>query len=229
MQSNDPEQLAIALRSATLTLNYATATAHLTATLHRLAQQWKYGFDPNQPRILIGLPGAGRWTHIGAAGSPPADRVHIAENRDPSFYTVDLEDEDRFRGGHGYRRHVSRSDASLIAELIAGDKSTRFDPRAGTFLSAGDANFYATQVLRAHPEVVEAIVAGGPPKTIIQRFGYQTGKEAYRDNETSPILIRPTYAVAVIIAHDDRRNGRGYRIITAFPMNDLPDETLKDQ
>jgi len=59
------------------------------------------------------------------------------------------------------------------------------------------------------------------------RFGFETGIQAFRANEYAEPIIRPTYSVAVIIAHDDTPSGRGYYVITAYPTNDVPDEVVR--
>ena len=53
------------------------------------------------------------------------------------------------------------------------------------------------------------------------RFGFPTGKEAYRPGPEEPIYIRPTHNVGVLIRHDNRSK-RGYRVLTAYPLNARP-------
>jgi hypothetical protein len=53
------------------------------------------------------------------------------------------------------------------------------------------------------------------------RFGYKTGREAFRPDRNSEPYLRDTYEVGVLIEHD-RRIGRGYRVYTAYPRNSDP-------
>ena len=52
-----------------------------------------------------------------------------------------------------------------------------------------------------------------------KRFGYVTGKEAFRSNADADPYIRNTYGVRVVIRHD-LRSERGYRVYTSFPVNE---------
>jgi hypothetical protein len=54
---------------------------------------------------------------------------------------------------------------------------------------------------------------------IEKRFGYVTGKEAFRANSDDDPYIRDTYGVRVVLRHD-LRSDRGYRVYTAFPINE---------
>jgi hypothetical protein len=58
-----------------------------------------------------------------------------------------------------------------------------------------------------------------PEATLQHRFGSVTGKEAFRPNGDSDPYIRDTYGVRVVI-RPDTRSWRGYRVHTAFPVND---------
>ena len=67
---------------------------------------------------------------------------------------------------------------------------------------------------------VDRVAAGKLKEAKLQeRFGFVTGKEACRPNGDSDPYIRDTYSVRVIIRHD-KRSWRGYRVQTAFPVND---------
>jgi len=71
-------------------------------------------------------------------------------------------------------------------------------------------------------------VAAGKDRAVLShRFGYETGIEAVRDNEYSDPRIRPTYAVTVLIVHEPSPNGKGYRILTAYPRNEFPNEVFR--
>ena len=53
---------------------------------------------------------------------------------------------------------------------------------------------------------------------IIQRFGYETGKEAQRDSGETEIYMRKAYEVGVGIYHN-AKSKRGYSIYTTYPYN----------
>lgn len=65
---------------------------------------------------------------------------------------------------------------------------------------------------------------GGTNLRITHRLGYDTGYEAYQSATDVPPVIGTTYWVEMYVSHDSRPNGRGYRVITAYPMNDTPNE-----
>ncbi len=54
-----------------------------------------------------------------------------------------------------------------------------------------------------------------------ERFGYRTGREAFRSNIDSEPYLRGTYEVGVLIRHDPGL-ARGYRVHTGYPMNQAP-------
>ncbi|WEK05494.1 MAG: hypothetical protein P0Y65_04350 [Candidatus Devosia phytovorans] len=101
-------------------------------------------------------------------------------------------------------------------------------PAEGSFHSLGEANILVAAVLRSRPDLVQAAINGQRrPQSILYRFGYNTGYEAYQPNQQILPVIRTTYWVEVWITHDPNPNSRGYRVITAYPMNDTPNETTK--
>ena len=55
--------------------------------------------------------------------------------------------------------------------------------------------------------------------TLEHRFGYRTGKEAFRPDVDTDPYIRSTYGVRVVIRHDPQRK-TGYRLLTAYPINE---------
>jgi hypothetical protein len=153
--------------------------------------------------------------------------VKIAASDDPRFYTPVLEEEDD-NGGHTLRRHNERSDSSLIDWLNSKWKRvqtgnleiTEYPIAEGTFRSREEANDLVNQVLKRNTDTVDQVAAGKRKEAKLQeRFGFVTGKEAYRPNGDSDPYIRDTYSVRVIIRHDTR-SWRGYRVRTAFPVND---------
>jgi hypothetical protein len=54
---------------------------------------------------------------------------------------------------------------------------------------------------------------------ITSRFGYITGREAFRAFPDADPYLRNTYGVDVYIQNDPRPE-RGYKVITAYPRND---------
>jgi hypothetical protein len=90
----------------------------------------------------------------------------------------------------------------------------------GTFRSREEANDLVNQVLKRNTDTVDQVAAGKlKDATLQERFGFVTGREAFRPNGDSDPYIRDTYSVRVVIKHD-KRSWRGYRVRTAFPVND---------
>ena len=90
----------------------------------------------------------------------------------------------------------------------------------GSFRSREEANDLVNQVLKRNTDKVDEVAAGKLRDATLQhRFGFVTGKEAFRPNGDSDPYIRDTYSVRVVIRHDTR-SWRGYRVHTAFPVND---------
>ena len=151
----------------------------------------------------------------------------IAAADDPRFYSPVLAEEEAL-GGHTLRRHTERTDSSLIDWLNAkwtrvqtGNlEITEYPIAEGTFRSREEANDLVNQVLKRNTDTVDQVAAGKLERAKLEeRFGFVTGKEAYRPNGDSDPYIRPTYSVRAVIRHDTR-SWRGYRVQTAFPVND---------
>jgi hypothetical protein len=71
---------------------------------------------------------------------------------------------------------------------------------------------------------VQRVIRGEENRaTIVMRFDYPTGREAYMADKASYPIIRPTFWVEVLIA---RTPGvyPGYRVVTAYPSNNIPNE-----
>jgi Bacterial CdiA-CT RNAse A domain len=161
------------------------------------------------------------------AGNLSDSIVKIAAADDPRFYTPVLTEEEAL-GGHALRRHTDRTESSLIDYLNSNYQRvqtgnleiTTYPVAEGTFRSREDANDLVNQVLKRNTDTVDEVAAGKIPKATLQeRFGFVTGKEAFRPNGDSDPYIRDTYSVRVVIRHDTR-SWRGYRVQTAFPVND---------
>lgn len=89
----------------------------------------------------------------------------------------------------------------------------------GSFLSIEDANNFVNRVLEDNHAAVMDVAPGRLQEAeFIKRFGYVTGKEAYRPDPNSEPFIRPTYEVFVHI-ETDSRSRNGFRVFRAFPMN----------
>jgi hypothetical protein len=151
----------------------------------------------------------------------------IAAADDPRFYTPVLAEEDD-NGGHTLRRHTERTESYLIDYLNSNYQRvqtgnleiTSYPVAEGTFRSREEANDFVNQVLKRNTDTVDEVAAGKLKEAKLQeRFGFVTGKEAFRPNGDSDPYIRDTYSVRVIIRHDTR-SWRGYRVRTAFPVND---------
>jgi hypothetical protein len=204
----------------------------------RLSCALKAGFNPDQPRDELG-----RWTDTGGGNSDPrvmSDTVpdiswmpgaQYAQN-DTQRYSVNLAEEEAPVGiGHTIREHVGKTDAELIDVLrqewrqvyLPEGRATYYLPAQGSFSSPISANDFVNQMLQDNRATVDAVANGQGEAVLEKRFGYMTGKEAFRAAPDAEPYIRNTYGVRVVIRHDDRVE-RGYRVLTAFPMNKLRTE-----
>lgn len=92
----------------------------------------------------------------------------------------------------------------------------------GSFDARESANNFVNRILEDNKAAVDLVAQGKQPEeTINQRFGFVTGKEAVWTNPQGAPYMRKTFAVRVIIVHDPRLP-KGYRVKTAFPINDRP-------
>jgi Bacterial CdiA-CT RNAse A domain len=153
--------------------------------------------------------------------------VKVAAADDRRFYTPVLTEEEAL-GDHALRRHADRTESSLIDWLNSKWKRvqtgnleiTEYPEAEGTFRSREEANDLVNQVLKRNTDTVDQVAAGKlKDATLQERFGFVTGREAFRPNGDSDPYIRDTYSVRVVIRHD-ARSWRGYRVRTAFPVND---------
>lgn len=211
-----------------LAIRWQLAALAFDAKMLRLALALKANFDPNQPRVPAGQPDGGQWTRVeGYARESDRELQRIAQSEPQRPYTVNL-DEEELRGGHTKRVHVGKTDAELIDVLnrdwrkawIAGGEAFFFRPAQGSFLSLEAANDLVNRVLEANRDRVDRAAAGEVDFIIAEkRFGYVTGKEAFREDGRAAARIRKTYGVRVVIKHDPSRP-RGYSVHTAFPVNE---------
>jgi hypothetical protein len=142
-------------------------------------------------------------------------------------YSVDLEEEDA-RGGHAKSKHVGKTDRELIDVLNAdyvrkqsGNlEITEFRREQGSFTSLEQANDLVNRVIEMNKDKVDGVASGKKREAKLQeRFDFVTGKEAFRPNGDSEPYIRATDSVRVII-RPDKSSWRGYRVHTAYPVND---------
>jgi hypothetical protein len=208
-------------------MRWRVAVMRMETGCLRLGLALKAGFDPNQPRVPAGNPDGGQWTRVGE-GVGDQGQVSVAQNATPRRYSINLLEEE-LRGGHTRRDHVAKTDSELIAVLdgdwrrIRGSQATMtiFRPAQGSFLSIEAANDFVNRVLAANQEKVDLVASGRQPGTMLERrFGYVTGKEAFRSNADAAPRIRRTYGVRVVIRYDPQRDV-GYRVLTAFPVNEF--------
>jgi hypothetical protein len=213
---------------------YQLTALRVAVKLLRLEMVWrKYGYDPSQPRAPAGahdgsMPIGGRWIDSNPAdGEPARIRVAVSAFDNPGLYYVDLEKE-QLRGGHGFSKHVARSDTQLIAYqwLWRFENPGSLHPAEGSFNSLGEANNLVSQILRLNAEAVHEVISGKERKiTLTHRFGSPTGREAFSPDDTSPFVIRPTFWVQIIIGQ--HQSPPGYVVLTAYPMNDTPNEVAR--
>ena len=221
--TNDPTIPAVILR-----MRWQLAALAFDAKMLRLGLALKANFDPNQPRVPAGRPDGGQWTRVeGYAREGDRELQRIAQSEPQRPYTVNLNEEE-LRGGHTKRVHIGKTDAELIDVLnrdwrkvwAGGAEIFFFRPAQGSFLSLEAANDFVNRVLEANRDRVDLVAAGQVDHIIVERrFGYVTGKEAFRAEGRAAARIRKTYGVRVVIKHDPSRP-RGYRVHTAFPINE---------
>jgi Bacterial CdiA-CT RNAse A domain len=182
--------------------------------------------------MSISAPGRARQTACSISGTDSANSsdgvVRVAAADEPGQrIPLELGEEDA-RGGHGKRDHVEKTDSELIDVLNVDYQRrqsgnleiTEFRLAQGSFTSLEQANDLVNRVIEMNKDKVDQVAAGKVKGAKLeQRFDFVTGKEAFRPNGDSDPYIRDTYGVRVIIRHDPR-SWRGYRVHTAYPVND---------
>ena len=184
-------------------------------------------FNPNHDELgrftfADGGGGGGAGTDA-ATGDPGNDRVPQAN--DPERYTVNLVEEDA-RGGHAVRDHVAKSDADLLGivdrDVTVTPARTYYKKAQGSFHSIESANDFTSRVLSENQVIVDRVARGDIKQIWLdKRFGYPTGKEAFRPGPALAPYIRPTYSVGVFVVQDKASSG-GYRVHTSYPHNEYP-------
>ena len=186
-----------------------------------------------------GNPDGGQWTSGGGDGAgrdggqvlsdETPDGIipgaRYAQNTTQRPYSVVLADEEAPKGiGHTIRDHVGKSDDELLEAL----QRRRFDTpgvsfigkRQGSFTSLEAANDFVNRTLERNRSTVDLVATGKLDEEFITaRFGYVTGREAFRPSPDADPYMRNTYSVGVFIRHDPGAN-RGYRVFSAYPRND---------
>jgi len=144
-----------------------------------------------------------------------------------SKYSVNLQAEEEFWGGHAAKDHVGKAADELIAEQevnrkdipVEGGTLTIYRKSESSYLSWEAANDFVNRLLQAHAVEVDKVASGQwPDQWIEDRIGYPTGIEATPD-ASGQLIVRNTYGAGVFIVHD-ARVPRGYRVETAYPTND---------
>jgi len=178
-------------------------------------------FNPGQPRVPkdTGSEG-GRWAKVSDGASP---QVHQIADKSTDRFSVVLSEEE-IGGGHTIREHVAVTDEQLIA-YVRGQMGRfliwDYGTADGRFLSMEAASDFVNRTLRLNMDRVNAVASGAEPEAVInQRFGSPTGTEAYSDGSFDPVM-RSTFEVRMVIRYDTR-SPRGFRVVTAFPVNQKP-------
>lgn len=157
-----------------------------------------------------------------AGGSPGALLAQIEPEGPKAARNVDLM-EDENLGGHTIARHVARPEDELLSivrrDIYRGPTLTIARKQQGSFLSIEDANNFTNRVLEKNPNGVADVVLGKSENAeFFKRFGYETGREAFRPNVDAEPYIRSTFAVVVRIQRD-ARSRKGFRVFTSYPTN----------
>jgi malate dehydrogenase (oxaloacetate-decarboxylating)(NADP+) len=123
--------------------------------------------------------------------------------------------------------HSASISTKMLQQLggvtVIGPLLTGFSGSVQIASMSATANDIVNQTLKRNRDRVDEVVSGARYEAVLnERFGFVTGKEAYRlDPDTEPYM-RPTYAARVVIQHDSRSDN-GYRVLTAFPVNQRPE------
>jgi hypothetical protein len=149
--------------------------------------------------------------------------VKIAADDSGRRYHPDLAQEEA-RGGHPFREHTDKTGDELLegTTLVRGQAGIyRYARRRwGSFESREAATDLVHRTLEQNRDQVDAVATGQLKDAFVTaRFGYKTGREAFRPSIDAKPYLRDTYGVGVFIEHD-RRAERGYSVITAYPRND---------
>jgi hypothetical protein len=151
--------------------------------------------------------------------------VKIAADNSGRRYSPDLVEEEA-HVGHTLREHTEKTGDELLASTTPDRGDTGIysyaRKRNGSFESREAANDLVNRTLEQNRDQVDAVASGQSADAFVTaRFGYKTGREAFRSDIDAKPYLRDTYGVGVYIVHDPRRE-RGYSVITAYPRNEQP-------
>jgi hypothetical protein len=139
-------------------------------------------------------------------------------------YPINLLEEEQ-RGGHTIAQHVAKSQEYLSSLITDEEVRTQRHGnqaeglREGSFTSLEAANKLVNSTAASNQTMVNLVASGLLPMAIVDAtFVSPTGYEAFAKTERSTPYIRDTYGVRVIIVRDTS-SPKGYRVLTAFPMN----------
>ena len=195
-------------------------------------------FSPEQPRADAGNSDGGQWVDAGGGSGGFTDSrvlsdatpdnlalpgARLAQNDGSERYRVNISEEDA-RGGHTVKDHVGKSDDELLTileqEVIHTPRYSYYKEAQSSFISRESANDFVNRILERNAPKVDAVASGLVDEAWLEdRFGFPTGKQAFRPGPEEPIYMRPTFKVGVLIRHD-QRSKRGYTVHTAYPLND---------
>jgi hypothetical protein len=158
------------------------------------------------------------------ASPAAAATTQVAAGPGQSGYPIDLLEEEQ-RGGHTIAQHVGKS-SQFLSSIITDQeiRSQRHGDLAqglkeGSFTSLEAANKLVNSTVASNQTEVNLVASGLLPIAIVDaKFSSPTGYEAFAKTERSTPYIRDTYGVRVIIVRDPS-SPKGYRVLTAFPMN----------
>lgn len=184
-------------------------------------------FNPLQPRVPAGTSDGGQWTGGNAQGASNESFIQPAAGRESDRLSGRELAQDPYLNRHIMDEHVGRTDKELMARVseMQGGRVFGLLPspadkkRAGTFETIEAAKGYISETLARNEEQLNRVAKGLEEMAFLEsRFGYETGREAVSIPRNTPIRMRKTYGVGVLIAHDPS-NSKGFRIITAYPNN----------
>jgi hypothetical protein len=175
------------------------------------------------PRRYAALEIHSNATRTDAIGS--REGPNLAQEPGRPGLPIDLLDEEA-RGGHAIAEHVGKTQAFLLEgvreaalAVALGGFEVKGGLRSGSFPSLEAANKLVNATVSQNPEKVGVVVNGLLPIAVLEaQFGSPTGYEAFAKTERSKPFIRETNGVRVIILRD-RNSPRGFRVLTAFPID----------
>lgn len=148
---------------------------------------------------------------------------NIEDVAEPGSHRVELQNEG-VGGRHAIDEHVGKSESYLLHRIqtsrIKGLFLTVGLQSAGSFPSLEAANKLVSSTIAGNWEEIVQFIHGPASRSraFDSFFASPTGYEAYANSGNSQPYMRDTYGTRVVIAQDPT-SPRGYRIVTAFPIN----------